>query len=125
MSYGVKALEPRLVRELLNLLILQALCEKPMCGFEAMAFIQRKFGVVVGSCRVYPLLHKLEENGYIQGPLGSGGSQRKVYALTPKGLTFLNIGRDALRTFVGKLLETGLIRPVEAIKSRSEDYVRF
>jgi len=111
-----KALKPRLVSELLDIFMLHVLSAKPLCGYELINTIQMDFGVLIGSSRVYPLLHKLDEEGYIRRYIGSWGKRKKVYTITPKGLAFLNSSRDTFCAFMGKVFDIGLVGAIKLVE---------
>ncbi|GMV06772.1 MAG: hypothetical protein AMXMBFR53_30470 [Gemmatimonadota bacterium] len=63
---------------------------------------------------LYPILHRLEEEGLIQGSWSKeGGRRRKVYALTQRGERHVVGGADRIQDVVSRLLSV-LRRPGEA-----------
>lgn len=54
---------------------------------------------------LYPILHRLEEDGLIQGAWSKeGGRRRKVYALTRQGEGRIAGGTDRVQDIVSRLL---------------------
>ena len=54
---------------------------------------------------LYPILHRLEEDGLIQGSWSKeGGRRRKVYALTKRGEGRIQGGTDQVQDIVSRLL---------------------
>jgi len=54
---------------------------------------------------LYPILHRLEEEGLIEGSWSTaGGRRRKVYALTHRGEGRVSGGADRIQVVVARLL---------------------
>lgn len=72
-----------------NLLLLTLLNQKDMYGYEIIAELEKQseqvFQFKEGT--LYPILHKLENNGYLKSytSKGDAGRQRKYYQITRKG----------------------------------------
>jgi PadR family transcriptional regulator PadR len=72
-----------------NLLILSLLNERDMYGYEIIKELEirsdKTFQFKEGT--LYPVLHKLENNGYVKSYKGDGeaGRKRKYYTITKKG----------------------------------------
>lgn len=63
---------------------------------------------------LYPILHRLEDEGLILGSWSkAGGRRKKVYALTASGRTHLSGGTNRVQEIVAKLMQL-LRRPDEA-----------
>ena len=73
----------------LRLVILAMLAEQPRHGYELIKEIEERLGgaYVPSPGVVYPTLTWLEELGY--AALAEGGGAKKLYSVTPEGLTFL------------------------------------
>jgi PadR family transcriptional regulator PadR len=71
-----------------ELLILQLLAQRPMHGYELVQFIRAASGERLGfgeGC-IYPLLHRLESQGFLDGRRElAAGRRRIVYRVTPAG----------------------------------------
>jgi PadR family transcriptional regulator, regulatory protein PadR len=82
-----------LVQGTLDLLILRALALGPMHGFSIAQVIHSRSKEVlqVQQGTLYPALHKLETQGYIDAEWGETENKRraKFYKLTRKGRTYL------------------------------------
>jgi len=82
-----------LVQGTLNLLILKNLALQPMHGWAIAQRIRQISGEVlqVGQSALYPALHKLEQNGWIQSKwdVSDNGRRAKYYSLTRAGRTAL------------------------------------
>jgi PadR family transcriptional regulator, regulatory protein PadR len=88
---------------------------EPVFGVEMMEELARH-GYEVGPGTLYPLLHQLEEAGYlvVQTEVVAG-KQRKYYRATPEGAAALDAARAKLRELVKEVLHddppTPSIRP--------------
>jgi len=82
-----------LVQGTLNLLILKNLALEPMHGWAIAQRIHQVSGEVlqVGQSALYPALHKLEQDGWIQSQwdVSDNGRRAKYYSLTKAGRTAL------------------------------------
>lgn len=73
-----------------TILILRLLKEKPMYGYEMIKTMEQKskgiFDFKEGT--IYPILHSLESEGYVQAywDESSRGRKRKYYRITKEGL---------------------------------------
>ena len=86
----------RVVKNNLDLIILRLLRSRPQWGHEVNIAIRDKFRVYLSAGTLYPLLHSLEEDGYIQGQWESEkGRGRRIYKVTESGINFLEAGERA------------------------------
>jgi len=86
----------RVVKANLDLIILRLLRTKPQWGYEVNISIRDKFRVYLSAGTLYPLLHSLEDDGYIQGEWESEkGRGRRIYKITENGVNFLEAGERA------------------------------
>ena len=86
----------RVVKANLDLIILRLLRTKPQWGYEVNISIRDKFRVYLSAGTLYPLLHSLEDEGYIQGEWESEkGRGRRIYKITETGVNFLEAGERA------------------------------
>lgn len=87
-AYRREILE-RFTKAFLDLLVLNILNNgPPQCGYEILALIHKRLGVLISPGTLYPLLHMLEEREIIENRLEN---RRKNYVLTRKGLEMLTI----------------------------------
>lgn len=75
-------LQRRLVRNFIDIVVLKELSNKSLNGYEVIAFIHRKFNILLSSGTVYSQLYYLERKGLIQCHLNH---RRRDYVLTEKG----------------------------------------
>lgn len=86
----------RVVKSNLDLIILRLLRSKPQWGYEVNIAIRDKYRVYLSAGTLYPLLHSLESDGYIQGEWeAEKGRGRRIYKITETGINFLEAGERA------------------------------
>ena len=107
----LREVQIKLMRGLLDLVILQFLSVKPMHGYKIITSIRKNFGVYFGPSTIYPLLGILEEKGYIKSQWDLESDRpKKVYALTPDGSNLLNGTEESLNHICRRLSSIGLSR---------------
>ncbi len=126
MKAEMKKVQAKLVKGLLDLIILNLLKAKPMHGYQIITCIRKNFGVYFGPSTIYPLLNSLEEKGYIKSEWDlSKDRPRKVYNLTAEGLNLLTFTEDSLAFICRKinnlnsgklLLSNGLMKSICHVK---------
>lgn len=94
------------IRGHLDLLLLSVLKRGPVHGYlliRSLASLSKgAFDVPEGT--VYPALHQLEEQGFVESAWDKGdGRRRRLYSLTPDGRAFLNERRAEWRRFFGSV----------------------
>ncbi len=101
----------KLMRGLLDLVVMQFLKTQPMHGYQIIATLRKQFGVYFGPSTVYPLLSSMEENEYIKSQWDLENDRpRKVYSITHKGEELLTCTEDSLSQIYRKLeIGTGKI----------------
>ena len=88
----------------LDLIILRLLKTKPRWGYEVNLEIRDRFKVYLSAGTLYPLLHSMEEKGYLQAVWeAEGGRGRKVYRITPRGEEFLGAGSRVAEEFLKRI----------------------
>ncbi len=92
-----KEAQTKLMKGLLDLVVLQFLSQQPMHGYQIITRIRRSFGVYFGPSTVYPLLGALEKKGYVSSVWNMETERpRKIYNLTNDGLNLLSFTEDSL-----------------------------
>jgi len=81
-SEVLKKMHRRIVKSFMDILIMAELRNAPMSGYDVIAFIHNKFGILVSSGTVYSLLYSLERENLING---IWAKRKRVYELTEKG----------------------------------------
>lgn len=111
MNQELKKTQIKLMRGLLDLVILQFLKANPMHGYQIITNIRKNFGVYFGPSTIYPFLSELEEKGYIKSQWNLKKERpRRVYSLTHEGHSLLNGTEESLNHICRKLTNMGLTR---------------
>ena len=99
-----KEVSNKLIKGLLDLIILQFLSIEPMHGYQLMTKIRKNFGVYFGPSTIYPLLGTLEKKGYVESLWNTDSERpRKVYRLTNSGRNVLNFTEASLNLICKKI----------------------
>ena len=99
-----KEVSTKLMKGLLDLIILQFLNTAPMHGYQIITKIRKSFGVYFGPSTVYPLLNTLEKKGYVKSEWNMNFERpRKVYSLTNSGQNMLDFTEESLNLICRKL----------------------
>jgi PadR family transcriptional regulator, regulatory protein PadR len=120
-----KEVSTKLMKGLLDLVILQFLSNEPMHGYQVITKIRKTYGVYFGPSTIYPLLGTLEKKGYIESNWNTDFERpRKVYSLTNEGQNRLNFTEDSLNLICIKITATNsdIMQPIVGMrnnKSRS------
>ena len=86
-----KQIVQRIVKNLLDIYILQIIKNEPTWGYKIKKNIEAEYGIKLRHGALYPLLNALENSGYLTSRKEKhGGRIRKVYEITPKGTQYLN-----------------------------------
>jgi len=108
-----KEVQVKLMKGLLDLIVLQLLNTKPMHGYQIITRIRKSFGVYFGPSTIYPLLNTLEKKGYVKSEWDMSNERpRKVYTLTTEGNSLLNFTEDSLNFICTKIGTPGTRRAV-------------
>jgi len=106
-----KEVQVKLMKGLLDLIVLQFLSSQPMHGYQIITRIRKTFGVYFGPSTIYPLLNALEKKGYVKSEWNMSNERpRKVYELTTEGQNLLNFTEDSLKFICRKIGTPGLPR---------------
>lgn len=96
--------------------ILYHAMREPIFGVEMMEELARH-GYDVGAGTLYPILHQLEQAGYLVSHAEVvGGKQRKYYRATPEGARAMEEARAKLRELVKEVLHDD--PPTPSIRTR-------
>ena len=99
-----KEVSTKLMKGLLDLIILQFLSTEPMHGYQVITKIRKNFGVYFGPSTIYPLLGTLEKKGYVGSEWNMNYERpRKVYRLTSEGQSMLNFTEESLTLICKKI----------------------
>ena len=99
-----KEAQVKLMKGLLDLIVLQFLNAQPMHGYQIITKIRKSFGVYFGPSTIYPLLATLEKKGFVNSEWNMTTERpRKVYKLTTEGHNLLNFTEDSLNLICRKM----------------------
>ena len=108
-----KEVQVKLMKGLLDLIVLQFLNTRPMHGYQVITRIRKNFGVYFGPSTIYPLLNNLEKKGFVKSEWDMRNERpRKVYHLTTEGRNLLNFTEDSLNFICRKIGTTGVTKGV-------------
>ncbi len=94
----------RIVKNHLDLIVLKLLREKPRWGYEINLAVRDILEVYLSAGTLYPLLHSLEDEGYVEGLWeAKKGRGRRIYKITGRGEEFLKIGEKTLQGTLRRL----------------------
>ena len=105
-----KEVSTKLMKGLLDLIILQFLNTEPMHGYQVITKIRKNFGVYFGPSTIYPLLGALEKKGYVGSEWNMNYERpRKVYKLTNDGQSMLNFTEESLNMICRKITPANVL----------------
>jgi len=105
----VKEVQTKLMKGLLDLIILQFLSKQPMHGYQVITKIRKTFGVYFGPSTIYPLLNLLEKKRFVKSDWNMESQRpRKVYRLTSDGQNLLNFTENSLNVICRKIGTPGV-----------------
>jgi len=93
----------RITKNLLDVQILRLVQTKSMWGYKIKKEVESLFNVKLRHSSLYPLLKKLEQNGFLTSKQEKrGGRIRKVYTITRKGTQYLQEYKNILKEQIQK-----------------------
>jgi PadR family transcriptional regulator PadR len=99
-----KEAQVKLMKGLLELIILQFLNTQPMHGYQIITKIRKNFGIYFGPSTIYPLLNALEKKKLLTSEWNMDSERpRKIYHLTSNGQNMLNFTEDSLNLICRKI----------------------
>jgi PadR family transcriptional regulator, regulatory protein PadR len=102
-----KEVSNKLMKGLLDLIILQFLSAQPMHGYQVITKIRKNFGVYFGPSTIYPLLGTLEKKGFVKSQWNMNSERpRKMYSLTSNGQSMLSFTEESLNLICRKISST-------------------
>lgn len=96
------AIDKSMIQGSMSILVLRLLSEKDMYGYEITDTLKNRsndvFSLKAGS--LYPLLHTMESNGYVNSyESDSAGKRRKYYHLTKDGEKYLQNKKEEWKEY--------------------------
>lgn len=99
-------------RDINELLVLSTLRAEPKHGYQIALDVEADSNGLVRFRHgtLYPILHRLEEDGLVRGTWSrAGGRRKKIYALTGQGARHLAGETDRVQDIVNRLMS--VLRP--------------
>ena len=93
-----------MVKSFMDIPILAELKNSLMSGYDVIAYIHNKFGILVSSGTVYSLLYSMERDDLIRG---IWAKRKRVYELTEKGernIEAILNANDKIKSLMANLL---------------------
>lgn len=98
------AVNKELLKGTAKTIVLQLLSEDEMHGYELLTKMKEKSKnlLEITEGTLYPLLHSLEEDGFLTSnwEKGDGQRRRKIYSITPDGKKSLQVRAKELKEFM-------------------------
>ena len=90
---------------LMRLHILHEAEQQEVCGVWVMDHL-REHGYEISPGTLYPMLHGLEKKGYLKSTKERvGKTMRRIYAITPQGISVLGDAKDKVWELFGDLFQ--------------------
>ncbi|GEM_PF-2100134 len=74
-----------IVKSHLEIIVLSLLYERPMCGYDLIKEIFKKYNVLLSQGTIYPFLYSLKEEGILKIGFMKGDMRTKIYSSTQEG----------------------------------------
>jgi PadR family transcriptional regulator PadR len=117
-----KEVSTKLMKGLLDLIILQFLSTQPMHGYQIITKIRKSFGIYFGPSTIYPLLGTIEKKGFVNSEWNMKSERpRKIYSLTSHGQNMLNFTEESLNLICRKI--SSQTNPEGTLKSSNQPAV--
>lgn len=100
-----KEVETKLMKGLLDFIVLQLLHTQQMHGYQIITKIRKSYGVYFGPSTIYPLLSALQKKGFVTSQWNTDTERpRKIYQLTKEGQTVLSFTEDSFNMICKKII---------------------
>ena len=96
----VKKLRKRVIQNFMDILVLTEMRNVSLSGYDVIALLHQKFGLLLSSGTIYSLLYSLEREGLIKGVWNQ---RKRIYQLTEKGeqnMKVITKANDEIQTFL-------------------------
>jgi DNA-binding PadR family transcriptional regulator len=101
------AMQERIVKDFLDVLILVQLRKEPKSGYDIISFVHKKLDLLMSPGTIYSCLYSLERDGLIQGHTSNSSKRKRVYTLTDKGertIQTILSANNKIQQFIASLL---------------------
>ena len=96
----VKKLRKRVIQNFMDILVLTEMRNVSLSGYDVIALLHQKFGLLLSSGTIYSLLYSLEREGLIKG---IWNQSKRIYQLTEKGQQNIKVitkANDEIQNFL-------------------------
>lgn len=96
----LERLHRRAIKDFMDILVLTEIKKRSLSGYDVIAHIHKRFGILVSSGTVYSLLYSLERGGLIKGVWNQ---RKRVYNLTEEGeqnIKVITKANEEIRSFL-------------------------
>ena len=96
----VKKLRKRVIQNFMDILVLTEMKRGSLSGYDVIALLHQKFGLLLSSGTIYSLLYSLEREGLIKGVWNQ---RKRIYQLTEKGeqnMKVITKANDEIQNFL-------------------------
>ena len=100
----LEEINERIIKNFLDIVIMAELKRDSLSGYDFIAFINKRFNMLISAGTVYALLYSLERKQLIEG---SGEERRRTYKLTAKGSKTIDVilkDRSKIKGFMANIL---------------------
>ncbi len=100
----LKKMHERIIKSFMDLIVMAALLQGPLSGYDVISYIHNKFNLLVSSGTVYSLMYSLERNDLVEGVWDE---RKRTYKLTDKGKKTIEAilgANDKIKIFVSSVL---------------------
>jgi DNA-binding PadR family transcriptional regulator len=81
-SKVLKKIRERIVKEFMDIIILDELRNGPVSGYDVISLIDKRFHILMSPGTVYSMLYSLERDELVEG---NWTARKRIYKLTDKG----------------------------------------
>jgi DNA-binding PadR family transcriptional regulator len=103
-SKMVEDLHRRVIQNFMDILVLTEIKKRQLGGYDVIAFIHQKFGIMMSSGTVYSMMYSLERDGLIRGVTNQ---RKRVYELTDQGeqnIKVITKANEEIQNFLRNIL---------------------
>jgi len=106
----VEKLQRRAIQNFMDILVLTEMKKGSLSGYDVIALIHKRFGILMSSGTIYSLLYSLERDGFIKGVWNQ---RKRVYKLTENGEQNIKAITDANKEIQNFLRNISLLNAIK------------
>lgn len=99
----LREVKARIIREFIDVIILNRLRDVPSSGYDLIQYIHRKSDMLISPGTVYSRLYLMERKGLAEGRMMG---KKRIYQITSKGLVYIETlynNSETILRFIGEL----------------------